>query len=157
MTKHFSINELTKSMTATRLGINNIPSHSELANLTILVGVLLQPFRDYLGKPLRVNSGYRSPALNKAIGGSANSQHCKGQAVDFECPDILDNMKLANIFLKFSMDNKVQFDQIILECYDKKVKGSGWIHVSYVSKNNRNRRLLYDGKNYIDYGTSYYT
>jgi hypothetical protein len=80
--KHFTLEELTRSDTALRLGIDNTPPPSVVQNLHHLVEVLLDPLREAFGKPIYVNSGYRCPALNTAVGGSRNSQHIQGQAAD---------------------------------------------------------------------------
>lgn len=82
LSENFSLSEFTRSETADRLGIDNTPSGEVVANLSELCRVVLQPLRDAWGKPLRINSGYRCPALNKAVGGVATSQHCKGCACD---------------------------------------------------------------------------
>ena len=95
----------------------------------------MQPVREHFGTT-RISSGYRSPALNEAIGGSTRSQHSKGQAVDFEC-DRADNAEVC----QWILDN-LDFDQVILEFYTKGDPKSGWVHVSYVSEEeNRNRAL----------------
>lgn len=128
---NFSLNELTKSQTAVRRGINNQPNETHLLSLKKLVKYLLQPIRTALG-PVRITSGYRSSALNKAIKGSTKSQHMKGEAADFEITG-MDNYDLAK-FIIAEMD----FDQLIFEFYDVKVGGnSGWIHCSYVDSGNR--------------------
>lgn len=82
MTKNFTLKELTKSATADRLGINNKPNKTVLANLEELAYKILQPIRDKYGKPIIVTSGYRCPALNRAVGGCPTSQHILGQAAD---------------------------------------------------------------------------
>ena len=83
LSKNFTLSEITKSNTAKRLGIKNAPNKEHLSNMQILIRDLIQPMRDALG-PIRISSGYRSPVLNRAIGGSTKSQHCKGQAVDLQ-------------------------------------------------------------------------
>ena len=86
--------------------------------------------RDHLG-PIRISSGYRNPELNRAIGGSSKSQHCKGEAVDIECPGTA-NYDVAN-FIK----ENLEFDQLILEFYTPGIPDSGWVHVSYKHEDNR--------------------
>ena len=111
LAKNFTLNELLKSATADRMGIENWPkSETVLVNLTNVANHILQPVRDQFG-PVRVNSGYRGPALNEAVGGSSKSQHCKGEAVDIECPGH-SNYAVA----KFIEDN-LNYDQLILEFY----------------------------------------
>lgn len=143
LSKNFTLNEFTRSMTATRLGIDNTPNDEHLEAAKALFENVVQPVREHFGIT-RISSGYRSPALNEAIGGSTRSQHSKGQAVDFEC-DGQDNLEVA----KWIRDN-LDYDQVISEFYVEGDPTSGWIHVSYVSKEeNRNRPLTaqrVDGK-----------
>jgi hypothetical protein len=125
LAKNFSLNELVKSSTATRMGIDNWSTDAQiLVNLTNVVNHVLQPVRDNFG-PLRVNSGYRSIELNKAIGGSSSSQHCKGEAADFECS------KVGNYILAKWIADNLEFDQLILEFYTSGVPSSGWVHCSF--------------------------
>jgi zinc D-Ala-D-Ala carboxypeptidase len=84
LSKSFTLNELTKSQEATRLGIDNTPGEEQVKNLKILCEKILQPIRDFYGMPVSVSSGYRSPDLCKAIGSSSTSQHTRGEAADFE-------------------------------------------------------------------------
>ena len=81
LSKNFTLSEITKSNTAKRLGINNAPDKEHLKNMQVLIRDLIQPMRDAIG-PIRISSGYRNPHLNRAIGGSTKSQHCKGQALE---------------------------------------------------------------------------
>lgn len=143
LSKNFSLKEFTKSMTATRLGIDNTPEDEHLEAAKALFENCVQKVREHFGIT-RISSGYRGPELNKAVGGSTRSQHCKGQAVDFEC-DRTDNLEVA----KWIRDN-LDFDQVISEFYEEGDPTSGWIHLSYVSpEENRNRCLTaqrIDGK-----------
>lgn len=126
--KYFTINELTKSATATRMGIDNTPSQEVKNNLTALVDNILDPLRKAWGKPIRVSSGYRCPALNKAVKGSTSSQHMKGEAADITSinDSFADNAKL----LKLLLASGLKFDQVI--CEEPNAKGEpSWIHVSY--------------------------
>jgi len=141
LSKNFSLDELTKSQTALRMGIDNEPTPGDLYNLSQLCDNILQPVREHFGKPVTVSSGYRSVALCEAIGSSAKSQHAKGEAADFEIMGI-DNKEVA----AWIRDN-LEFDQLILEFYKDGEPSSGWIHCSY-SDNNRGSVLKYDGKNY---------
>ena len=123
LSKNFSLRELTKSATAERAGIDNTPKDIEhLGNMIHLAIHVLQPVRDQFGV-ISVNSGYRSPDLNTKVGGSKNSQHCLGQAADFE---------------SFSTSNP-EFDQLILEFYNGKDPNSGWVHCSYNLMDNRKK------------------
>jgi zinc D-Ala-D-Ala carboxypeptidase len=134
LSTNFSLSELTKSEAATRLGLDNTPALQIIENLEALVENILQPVRDKFG-PVVVTSGYRSPEVNKAIGGSTTSDHCKGQAADFEVLG-KDNRELA-IWIAENM----QFTQLILEFYKPGVPDSGWVHCSY-DPGNLKRQVL---------------
>lgn len=136
LSPHFKLNEFTKSETAIRKRIDNTPGPVHAANLKKVCEKIIEPVRNHFGKPVRINSGYRGPALNAAVGGSSKSQHCNGQAVDFEI-DGLPNPELA----KWVAEN-CEFDQIILEFYDpKEGPNSGWVHASYAEGANRKQKL----------------
>ena len=127
--KHFTFQELTKSATAKRKGIDNSPSMQVSANLAALVENVLDPLREAYGKPIVVTSGYRCEKLNRAVGGAASSQHVKGQAADIrsvqDTPE--ENKKLFDLIVKLGLP----FDQIINEYnYD-------WVHVSYGPRHRR--------------------
>lgn len=146
LSPNFSLKELCKSQTAARKGLNNVPDASWekhiVENLVELAGNILQPIRENFNIPFTPSSGYRSPALNDAIGGSKTSQHSLGEAVDIEVPTV-DNATLA----QWIIDNLI-FDQLILEFYKKGEPTSGWVHVSYKNEGNRKQILTYDGKSY---------
>jgi hypothetical protein len=135
LSKSFTLNELTKSQEATRLGIENIPNEEEIQNLKILCEKILQPVRDFYGMPLSVSSGYRSVALCKAIGSSAKSQHTKGQAADFEIFGVA-NKEVAEFIIK-----NLEYDQCILEFWNENEPNSGWVHCSYSANGNRKQYL----------------
>lgn len=122
LTKNFTLRELTRSTTAKRLGIDNTPSDTVIVNLLSLAQTILQPLRDHLGEPLTVNSGYRSPALNAAVGGVKNSQHLTGEAVDIKAPDRPTALSWL-VWVSLNLD----FDQAIVE---RNGRGSVWLHVS---------------------------
>lgn len=130
MSKYFSINELTYSNTAVKYGIDNTPTKEVLNNLNVLA-LFLDKVREMWGKPLIVNSGYRSPELNKKVGGVYNSNHLKGEAVDLTTGNKSDNIKLFNMIKNSSLD----FDELI----DEK-KGS-WVHLAYRKVGNRRKVL----------------
>ena len=143
LSKHFKLEEFEKSMTATRKGISNKAGSGEISNLTDLCYEILEPVRAKFGKPITVTSGYRSEALCEAIGSKKTSQHTKGQAVDFEIIGI-HNLKVAE-WIKSNCD----FDQLILEYFNREEKNAGWMHVSYNEKGkNRKAVLTFDGKTY---------
>lgn len=125
LSKNFSLPELTYSSTAVNKGIDNTPTPEVIASLQILVNNVLQPIREQIGKPIKISSGYRSPAVNASVGGSTNSDHCRGQAADIEIAGMA-NGDLA----KWIKDN-LKFTQLILEFYTQGVPDSGWVHVSY--------------------------
>ena len=132
ISKNFSLSEMVKSATAVRLGVDNSPSSIHLVNLTHLAIHILQPVRDQFGV-ITINSGYRSPTLNAKVGGSKTSQHCNGQASDFE------SFSTPNPDLAKWIAKNLDFDQLILEFYDGKDPNSGWIHCSYNLMGNRKK------------------
>ena len=144
ISKHISDKEGVYSITAMRRGIDNTPNEEQLANMELLALEVFEPVREWVGGPIRVNSFFRSEELNKAIGGSSKSQHCKGQAIDID--DTRCHKTNAEMF-KF-INDELEFDQLIWEFGDD--NNPNWIHVSYVSEdNNRNRCLRaykYNGK-----------
>ena len=125
LSPNFSLNELTKSETALRKGLDNEPTQEVISALQLLVVNVLQPVRDHYAKGVKVNSGYRSPEVNASVGGSKTSDHCKGQAADIEIPGV------ANAELAEYIKDTLQFTQLILEFYTPGVPDSGWVHVSY--------------------------
>ena len=125
LTRNFSLLELTKSDTAIRKGIDNNPNADQIEKLKLLCENILQPVRDHFGR-VKVTSGFRSVALCMAIGSSANSQHAKAEAADFECPGV-DNAELADWIHK-----NLPYDQLILEFYTPGEPNSGWIHCSWI-------------------------
>ena len=135
LSANFSLKELTKSDTATRLGIDNTPDEEALDNLKTLCDKVLQPVREHFGKSVTVNSAYRSPESNAAVGGSKTSDHCKGMAADIEIAGIA-NADLA----QWIMDN-LDYTQLILEFYTQGIPDSGWVHVSYDPKNLKKQEL----------------
>lgn len=143
LTKNFTLEELVKSETALRKGLPNEPTAEIEVNLKQLAEKVLQPVRDHYGKGVKVNSGYRSPDVNAAVGGSRTSDHCKGQAADIEIPGV-PNAELAEWIAK-----NLKFTQVILEFYTKGVPDSGWVHVSYDPTNLKGQILTavkQDGK-----------
>ena len=136
LTANFSLNELTKSQTAERKGIDNTPSTEHQENLKSLCTAILQPVRDHFSKVVSVSSGYRSPELCTAIGSSIQSQHAKGEACDFEIFGV-SNKELADY-----IDQNLDYDQLILEYWKgDNEPNSGWVHCSYTDGNNRKQYL----------------
>lgn len=135
LSPNFSLAEMTKSETSLRRGLENTPGEVEIKNLTALAVNVLQPVREAFGKGVHVNSGFRHPEVNAAVGGSKTSDHCKGQAADIEIPGVA-NADLA----QWIVDN-LEFRQVILEFYTPGIPDSGWVHVSYVEGDNKKQVL----------------
>ena len=147
ISKHISYKEGVHSITAIRKGIDNEPNEEQLANMKLVANNVFEPLRVFINGPIKVNSFFRSPDLNKAIGGSTKSQHCKGQAIDID--DTFGRMTNAEMYhwIKEHLD----FDQMIWEFGNN--DNPDWVHVSYVSPDkNRNRCL----KAYRDDGKTKY-
>jgi len=135
LSANFTLKELTKSDTATRLSLDNTPDEQALENLKTLCDKVLQPVREHYGKSVTVNSAYRSPESNAAVGGSKTSDHCKGMAADIEIVGVA-NADLA----QWIMDN-LEYTQLILEFYTPGIPDSGWVHVSYDPNNLKKQEL----------------
>lgn len=138
LSKNFTYEELCHSNVAERRGINNRPRTKEeekrvIENLKALAIEILQPLRDYLGKPVVISSGYRCPELNKAVGGVKNSQHLKGEAADIH----IENTEHLLKIMHFIMD-ETDFDQLI---WERNRAGVQWVHVSY-KRNGVNRHQV---------------
>ena len=136
ISKHVSYKEGVYSVTAKRLGLENDPTDVHLANMKLVSEKVFEPLRVHVGGPIKINSFYRGPELNKAIGGSAKSQHCHGQAMDID--DTYGHASNAEMFnyIKANLD----YDQMIWEFGTE--QNPDWVHVSYVSPDkNRNRCL----------------
>ncbi len=132
VSKNFLLSELIRSSTAKRLDIDNEPTKKHLRNLQRTVDLLLQPLRDAVG-PIRVSSGYRSKALNRAIGGSNKSQHCKAEALDLQYWE--DGIMNNKVIYDWIIKSDIEFDQMINE-FD-----FSWIHISLAKKKNRKQVL----------------
>ena len=135
ISKHVSYKEGVYSRTAMRRGIKNNPNAEQMENMVAIAEEVFEPLRVWVGGPIKINSFFRSPELNKAIGGSGKSQHCHGQAIDLD--DTFGRCTNAEMY-QFIKEN-LDFDQIIWEFGND--KNPNWVHVSYVGKQNRNRCL----------------
>ena len=135
LTENFSLNELTKSQTAERKGIDNTPSAEHQENLKSLCEMVLQPIRDHFGQVVSISSGYRSPELCVAIGSSTKSQHASGCAADFEIFGV-SNKELADW-----INENLTYDQLILEYWNESDPNSGWVHCSFTLNGNRKQYL----------------
>ena len=136
LSKNLVLAEVIRSETAKRKGISNMPTPEHIENFKKLAENVFQPIRDHFGVPIYISSGYRSKALNKAIGGSLTSQHCQGEAIDID----MDGTSITNkqIF-DFIKDNLV-FDQMIWEFGTD--KNPDWVHVSYESTGKQRKQIL---------------
>ena len=133
---HITLSEGVNSYTAKRKGIENIPDEYQTTNMYILAHKVFEPLRKWVGGPIKINSFFRSPELNKAIGGSSKSQHCEGRAMDID--DTLGNKTNAEMY--DYIKNNLDFDQMIWEFGND--ENPDWVHVSYVSEDfNRGRCL----------------
>lgn len=140
LSRNLSLYEMVKSITATRLGINNKPSDEHIVNMINWAENIFQPIRNHFGEPIFISSGYRSAKLNKAIGGSEYSQHCNGMAGDIDQDNRASFVTNRDVF-DFILDH-LDFDQLILE-YPDEDENPEWVHVSYISKEqNRNQVLM---------------
>lgn len=142
--KYFSIDELSASTEARKMGIDNTPTWEAEIKLHYLVVCLLDPLRERYGYPIHVSSGYRCPRLNKAVGGAPTSQHIKGEAADIYVTNRRDKAMLFSMIYYL-----LPFDQLIWEKGDD--EAPAWIHVSYREGDNRRECLRYDGKKYSPY------
>ena len=151
LSKNLSLSEVVKSTTATRLGIDNTPTGEHITNLIYLANEIFQPIRDHFNAPIFISSGYRSEALNNAIGGSKTSQHSKGQAIDID-NDAVEYPTNRMIFEYIK--SHLEFDQLIYEFGND--MNPEWVHVSYNKTKNRKqvlRAIKKGGKtSYIPYG-----
>lgn len=133
ISENISFTEATKSQTAQRRGIDNTPSEEVLANMRLVAEKCFQPLRKMYGEPIGISSFYRSKELNKAIGGSATSDHCLGRAIDIDA-DIYNN-GITNAMIFDWLRENVEFDQLIWEYGTD--QNPAWVHVSYREGENR--------------------
>ena len=147
LSANFTLQEFTKSQTALRLGIDNTPQGEHLEAAQALFENVVQKVRDQFGVTT-INSGYRGPELNKAVGGAPTSQHCNGEAADIECPGT------ANKDLAEWINANLDYDQLILEFYDPDIPDAGWVHVSYKSDGSNRKQALTAMK--VDGKTKYF-
>lgn len=138
LSKHLSLAEISRSETAKRKGINNTPSGEHLENFKKLAENIFEPIREHFGVPIHISSGYRSKELNSAIGGSATSQHCSGEAIDIDMDGSASGVTNAQVF-NFIKDN-LQFDQLIWEFGSE--SNPDWVHVSYETTGKQRKQIL---------------
>ena len=137
VSEHVSYKEVTKSNTAIRKGIENIPSGEQMENIKLLCENVFEPLRKHVDGPIAINSLFRSLKLNIAIGGAASSQHCANNGAAMDIDDTYGNMSNADMF-KFIKDN-LDFDQLIWEFGTD--ENPNWVHVSYKTRDNRKQIL----------------
>jgi hypothetical protein len=135
LSKNLTLAEVVRSESAKRNGISNTPTKEHLANLASIALNVFQPIRDHFLVPIHISSGYRSLALNKAVGGSNTSQHSKGQALDID----MDGTKITNKQIFDFIKDNIEFDQLIWEFGTD--KNPDWVHVSYAKGKNRKQIL----------------
>jgi len=136
ISEHISLKEGVKSHTATRLSIDNTPRGLDLINMKTIAQKVFEPLRKFVSGPIAINSFYRSPKLNSAIGGSTTSQHCIGCAIDID-----DNYGYKNNAEMFNyIKDNLDYDQMIWEFGD--LENPDWVHVSYISEDANRRRCL---------------
>lgn len=139
LSEHFTLGEMTVS---NHKEVYNIPSHEAIANMKRLCG-WLEVLRERAGTPIIINSGYRSPQLNKKIGGVANSNHTTGCASDIRVKDEEQLIRFANIVLDYAKESHQEFDELLIE---KNRYGAIWLHLAVRPKQNRHKvRILYVG------------
>jgi len=137
ISKHITYKEATRSVTALRLGIENVPNEYELQNMELIAEKVFEPLRRAVNGPIKINSFFRCEELNKAIGGSSKSQHCQGRAIDID--DVYGYV--SNSYMYYYIKDNLDFDQLIWEFGTD--TEPDWVHVSYVdSDSNRKRCLL---------------
>ena len=136
LSKNLSLAEVTRSETAKRKGISNMPTEAHIANFKLLAEKVFQPIREHFGVPIHISSGYRSTALNKAIGGAASSQHCSGEAIDID----MDGTSITNKQIFDFIKDNLEFDQCIFEFGTE--ENPDWVHVSYESTGKQRKQIL---------------
>lgn len=137
ISKNFSYDEMVYSATAERLKLDNTPNEKELAELVKLVNTILQPIRDKWGRAIVVTSGFRSEAVNKAVGGVKNSQHRLGQAADLKIGSRSQNKALFNFILNMVKNGEIKVGQLIDEY------NYSWVHVSLPREGKTNNQVLH--------------
>ena len=139
--KYFSIEELTQSATAKRLGIDNTPSDNIKKNLTLFIEKVLDPIREDWGGPIIVSSGYRCPELNAKVGGAKTSGHQYGYCADLQVKGGMKKIReLANFICKWMKDHKMKFDELIWEHSG----GVTWLHFCWIGKDGKQRMKCFD-------------
>jgi hypothetical protein len=136
LSKNLALAEVTRSETAKRKGISNMPTPEHLENFKKLAENVFQPIREHFGVPIHISSGYRSKALNTAVGGSLSSQHCTGEAIDID----MDGTSITNAQIFHFIKDNLNFDQMIWEFGTD--TNPDWVHVSYESTGKQRKQIL---------------
>jgi hypothetical protein len=136
LSKNLTLAEVIRSETAKRKGINNMPTPEHIENFKKLAVNVFQPIRDHFGVSIHISSGYRSKALNTAIGGSLSSQHCRGEAIDID----MDGTDITNAQIFHFIKDNLIWDQMIWEFGTD--KNPDWVHVSYKSTGKQRKQIL---------------
>lgn len=136
ISKHITYKEATRSVTALRLGIENVPNEYELQNMELIAEKVFEPLRRAVNGPIKINSFFRCEELNKAIGGSSKSQHCQGRAIDID--DVYGYV--SNSYMYYYIKDNLDFDQLIWE-FGTDIEPD-WVHVSYVDGDSNRKRCL---------------
>lgn len=138
LSEHLDLSEVTRSDSAKRKGISNMPTPEHLENFKKLAENIFEPIRKHFGVPIMISSGYRSKALNTAIGGSLTSQHCTGEAIDIDMDGTSNGVTNKMVF-EFIKSN-LNFDQLIWEFGTK--DAPDWVHVSFESTGKQRKQIL---------------
>ena len=136
LSKNLSLAEVMRSETAKRKGISNMPTPEHIENFKLLAENVFQPIREHFGVPIHISSGYRSKALNTAVGGSLSSQHCSGEAIDID----MDGTSVTNAQIFNYIKDNLNFDQMIWEFGTD--SNPDWVHVSYESTGKQRKQIL---------------
>lgn len=138
LSEHLDLSEVTRSESAKRKGISNMPTESHIANFKLLAENIFEPIRNHFRCPIIISSGYRSKELNAVIGGSLTSQHCQGEAIDIDMDGTSQGVTNRMVF-DYIKDN-LNFDQLIYEFGD--ANNPDWVHVSYESSGKQRKQIL---------------
>lgn len=138
ISEHLSLAEIIRSESAKRNKVSNMPTDAHIENFKLLAEKVFEPIRNHFGKPIHISSGYRSAALNKAVGGSSSSQHCSGEAIDIDMDGSSNGITNKMIF--DYIKNNLDFDQLIAEFPEK--GNPSWVHVSYESTGKQRKQIL---------------
>lgn len=138
LSEHLDLSEVVRSESAKRKGISNMPTAEHIANFKLLAEKIFEPIRLHFRCPIIISSGYRSKELNAAIGGSATSQHCSGEAIDIDMDGTPNGVTNRMVF--DYIKNNLEFDQLIYEFGDS--ENPDWVHVSYESTGKQRKQVL---------------